>query len=166
MKLKSMKDPYVSELKDLYSAETQLLKALPKMAKAASSQNLREAIEEHLHETQEQKERIEQIARELDITPRGKKCKVMEDLIREGEEAISSEADAAVHDAALIAAAQWIEHYEMAGYGTLRAFAKRLGLERASELHQQTLDEEYHTDQILSEIAESEINVEAAQQSS
>lgn len=164
MKLKSMKDLFVSELKDLYSAETQLLKALPKMAKSVSSDRLREAIEEHIHETEQQKQRIEQIAEEADFTPRGKKCKAMEGLIHEGEDAISADADPAVHDAAIIAAAQRIEHYEIAGYGTVRTFAKLLGYDHASDLLQQTLDEESHADQLLSELAETTINVEAAQQ--
>ena len=163
MKLKSMQDLYVSELKDLYSAETQLLKALPKMAKAASSATLRQAIEEHIDVTEKQKQRLEQIAENLDIKPSGKKCKAMEGLIAEGEEAIKAEADESVHDAAIIAAAQRIEHYEIAGYGTARTFAKTLGFTDAADLLQQTLDEESQTDRMLTDLAESEINPHAAQ---
>lgn len=163
MKLKSMQELYVSELKDLYSAENQLLKALPKMAKAASSETLRQAIEEHIEVTEKQKKRIERIAEEMDIKLGGKKCKAMEGLIAEGQEAINAEADPAVHDAALIAAAQRIEHYEIAGYGTARSFARTLGFDSAADLLQETLDEESQADQMLTEMAESEINPHAAQ---
>jgi ferritin-like metal-binding protein YciE len=155
MKLKSMQDLYIAELKDLYSAESQLLKALPKMAKAASSETLKAAIEEHIDVTEKHKQRLEQIAEKLDFKPGG--------LIEEGEEAIKAEADPAVHDAALIAAAQRIEHYEIAGYGTARTFAKTLGFDDAADLLQQTLDEESQTDQTLTDLAESQINPKAAQ---
>lgn len=162
MKLKSMQDLYIAELKDLYSAETQLLKALPKMAKAASSDTLRNAIQEHIQVTEKQKQRIEQIAEELDIRPGGRRCKAMEGLIQEGEEALHSESDPAVLDAAIISAAQRIEHYEIAGYGTARAIASALGYQDAAKLLQETLDEESSADQMLSEIAESQVNPEAA----
>lgn len=163
MKLKSMQDLYIAELKDLYSAESQLLKSLPKMAKAASSETLKAAIEEHIEVTEKHKQRLEQIAEKLDFKPGGRKCKAMAGLIEEGDDAIKADADPAVHDAALIAAAQRIEHYEIAGYGTARTFAKTLGFHDAADLLQQTLDEESQTDQTLSELAESQINPKAAQ---
>jgi ferritin-like metal-binding protein YciE len=162
MKLKSMQDLYVSELKDLYSAETQLLKALPKMAKAASSDTLREAIEEHIQVTEKQKQRIEQIAEEMDFKPGGRKCKAMEGLIHEGEEALQADSEPAVQDAAIIAAAQRIEHYEIAAYGTARTIARTLGYDNAAQLLQQTLDEESSTDQVLTDIAETQVNPQAA----
>ena len=127
MKLESLQDLYVEELKDLYSAENQLLKALPKMAKAASSPVLRTAFEDHLEETRGQVERLESIFKKLDANPKGKKCKAMEGLIEEGNEVMTEEAEPAVRDAALIAAAQRVEHYEMAGYGCVRTYARLLG---------------------------------------
>jgi len=160
MKLESLHDLFVSELKDLYNAENQLVKALPKMAKAAASDELRTAFEDHLRETENQVERLERVFKEIDIAPRGKKCEAMQGLIEEGKEMIEADASDAVRDAALIAAAQRVEHYEIAGYGTVRTYAQLLGFEEAAELLQETLDEEAAADQKLSELAKN-INVEA-----
>lgn len=162
MKLDSLHDLYVDELKDLYNAENQLLKALPKMAKAASAPELRTAFEHHLKETQGQVKRLETIFSKLDASPKGKKCKAMEGLIEEGKELMGEDAEPAVMDAALIAAAQRVEHYEMAGYGCVRTFARLLGYEAAAELLQATLDEEGAADQKLTKLAETVINIEAA----
>jgi ferritin-like metal-binding protein YciE len=160
MQLGSLHDLYVDELKDLYNAENQLLKALPKMAKAASAPELRTAFEDHLEETQGQVQRLERIFKKLDASPKGKKCKAMEGLIEEGKE-VMDKAQPPVLDAALIAAAQRVEHYEMAGYGCVRTFARLLGYEDAAELLQETLDEERAADKKLTELAETIINVEA-----
>lgn len=162
MKLDSLQDLYVDELKDLYNAENQLLKALPRMAKAASAPELRKAFERHFKETQGQVKRLERIFKKLDTTPKGKKCKAMEGLIEEGKELMAEDAEPAVMDAALIGAAQRVEHYEMAGYGCVRTYARLLGYDDAAELLQQTLDEEGATDEKLSELAETVINTEAA----
>lgn len=161
MKLDSLQDLYVDELKDLYNAEHQLLKALPKMAKAASAPELRKAFERHLKETEGQIKRLDRIFKKLDTNPKGKKCKAMEGLIEEGKDLMAEEADPAVMDAALIAAAQRVEHYEMAGYGCVRTYARLLGYDDAADLLQQTLDEEGATDHKLTELAETVINVEA-----
>jgi len=167
MKLESLHDLYVEELKDLYSAETQLIKALPKMAKAASSESLREAFQEHLDVTKQQLERLDQIFEGLGKSPKGKKCVAMEGLIEEGSELISQkkDIDPVVLDAGLIGAAQKVEHYEIAGYGTVRTYAKLLGEDEAAELLQETLNEEAETDEKLTALAESEINLEAATES-
>jgi len=162
MKLESLQDLLIHELKDLYSAETQIVKALPKMAKAASSEELRTAFEEHLEETKKQVERLEQIFERLGTSARGKKCKGMEGLLEEGKEIIEEDGEDMVKDAALISAAQHVEHYEIAGYGCARTFASLLGQEEIAELLQETLDEEGAADKKLTEIAESAINVEAA----
>ena len=162
MKLESLQDLLLHELKDLYSAETQIVKALPKMAKAASSEELRTAFEEHLEETKKQVERLEQIFERLGTSARGKKCKGMEGLLEEGKEIIEEDGEDMVKDAALISAAQHVEHYEIAGYGCARTFASLLGQEEIAELLQETLDEEGAADKKLTEIAESAINVEAA----
>jgi len=160
MKLESLHDVFVNELKDLYNAEGQLTKALPKMAKAASSEELRTAFENHLSETENQVERLEKIFKELDASPKGKKCKAMAGLIEEGKEIIEEDGEDAVKDAALIAAAQKVEHYEIASYGTVRTYAQLLGFDEAAELLQETLDEEAAADEKLTEIAQN-INVEA-----
>lgn len=160
MKLESLRDLFVDELKDLYSAENQLLKALPKMAKAASSSELQAAFEEHLEVTQGQVQRLEKVFKKLGVSPKGKKCKAMEGLIEEGKELLEEDAEPAVLDAALIAAAQKVEHYEIAGYGTVRTYARMLGHEDAASLLQQTLDEEGEADKKLTELSEA-INVEA-----
>jgi ferritin-like metal-binding protein YciE len=160
MSLDSLQDLFVEELKDIYNAENQLTKALPKMAKAAASDELRMGFEEHLKETEKQIERLEQIFEELEMTPKGKKCKAMQGLIEEGSEIIGEDGEDAVKDAALIAAAQKVEHYEIASYGTLRTYAELLGMDDAAELLQETLDEEAATDKKLTELAQS-INTEA-----
>ncbi|MFN0051996.1 MAG: ferritin-like domain-containing protein [Planctomycetales bacterium] len=161
MKLETLHDLYVEELKDLYSAEHQLLKALPKMAKAASDPNLAKAFTSHLAETEEQVERLEKIFEKLEVSPKGKACKAMQGLLEEGKEVMAEDADPTVMDAALIAAAQRVEHYEMAGYGCVRTFARLLGYEKAADLLQATLDEEGAADKKLTELAETVINVEA-----
>jgi ferritin-like metal-binding protein YciE len=150
------------QLKDLYSAENQLVKALPKMAKNATNDLLRTAFERHLEETRGHVARLEQIADELDITLRGKKCKGMEGLIEEGKE-VMGEFEDDVLDAALIGAAQKVEHYEIAAYGTARTHANMLGLTKVARLLQQTLDEEGRTDKKLTDLAERVVNVEALQ---
>ncbi len=160
MKLASLHDLFVDELKDLYNAETQLTKALPKMAKAAASDDLRVAFEKHLEETEHQIERLDTIFKQLEASPKGKKCKAMMGLIEEGKEMIETDGEEAVKDAGLIAAAQRVEHYEMAGYGTVRAYAQLLGFDEAANLLQETLVEEAAADQKLGELAQS-INVAA-----
>ncbi len=161
MELDTLKDLYIDELKDLYSAERQLVKALPKMIKATKHPELRAAFKTHLQQTGEHAKRLEQICKELGVSPRGKKCVGMEGLIEEGNELIREEPDPDVLDAGLIAKAQHVEHYEIAGYGTVRTFARQLGFENQADLLQQTLDEEGRTDHLLTELAESGINVEA-----
>jgi ferritin-like metal-binding protein YciE len=159
MEHKDLMELFVGELKDLYSAESQLIKALPKMAKAATSEDLRAGFEHHLEQTKEHARRIEQICTELGEKPTGKKCGGMEGLIGEGKE-MMDEFDGDVLDAALISAAQRVEHYEIAGYGTVRTYAELLGHDRAVELLEETLKEEKETDQKLTELAVT-INVEA-----
>jgi ferritin-like metal-binding protein YciE len=164
MKLDSLENLLIEQLKDLYSAENQLIKALPKMAKAASNPKLRQSFETHLAQTQKQAERLEQIFEELEIRGKGKKCVGMEGLIEEGKELMNEKAEPEVLDAGLIAAAQKVEHYEIAGYGTVRTYAQTLGLDKAAKLLQQTLDEEAETDRKLTELAEASINLEAAEE--
>jgi ferritin-like metal-binding protein YciE len=161
MKMMSLQDLFVSELKDLYSAENQLVKALPKMAKAAGTEDLKRAFEEHLEQTKGHVERLEQIFDKLDVSTKGKKCKAMEGLIEEGKDMIDEDAEADVKDAGLIAAAQKVEHYEIAGYGSARTFARMLGNEEAANLLQQTLNEEAEADKKLTAIAESHVNAAA-----
>ena len=161
MRLASMQDLLLHEVKDLYSAEKQLIKALPKMAKAAGSEHLRAAIEMHLEETKTQAERLEQVFRMLDKKPRAEKCEAMEGLIKEGEDLIEEDGENSVKDAALIGAAQKVEHYEIAGYGCARTYAEMLGMHEAAELLQMTLDEEKATDEKLNELAMSEVNIQA-----
>jgi len=161
MELDTLKDLYVDEIKDLYSAEKQLIKALPKMAKAANDDQLKEAFRTHLRETAQHAARLEQICQELGVSPRGKKCVGMEALIEEGSELIKENPDPEVLDAGLISKAQHVEHYEIAGYGTVRTYARQLGFENQADLLQQTLDEEGKTDHLLTELAEAGINVEA-----
>jgi ferritin-like metal-binding protein YciE len=155
MNLTSVEKLFVHELKDLYSAENQLLAALPKMANAASTQELKDGFEQHQKETEEHISRLEQIFQDLNYSPTGEKCDGMEGLIEEGEEIIEMEGDPAVKDAALIAAAQRVEHYEIAGYGTVRNLAQHLGNQNAEQLLQKTLDEEGATDKKLTNLAES-----------
>jgi ferritin-like metal-binding protein YciE len=152
----------VDELKDIYNAENQIIKALPKMAKAASSPELKRAFERHLEETRRQVERLDQISGALDVKLTGKKCKGMEGLIEEGKEILEQDFDEDALDAGLIGAAQKVEHYEIAAYGTARTHAEVLGYTKAARLLQQTLDEEGATDKKLTQLAESIINVEAA----
>ncbi|MEZ4732745.1 MAG: ferritin-like domain-containing protein [Caldilineaceae bacterium] len=154
MQLNSLKDLYVEQLRDLYSAETQLVNALPKMAQAATSSDLKKAFQNHLDETRTQKQRLEQIFSEMGASPQGQTCKAMEGLIKEGEEVIQAMGDSQVKDAALIAAAQRVEHYEMAGYGVVRTFADELGFSNAKSLLQKTLEEEGNADKKLTSIAE------------
>ena len=161
MELDSLQKLYVEELKDLYSAEKQILQALPKMVKKATHPQLKAAFQEHLEVTQGQLERLNQIFEALGKTPRGKKCKAMEGLVEEGKETMQEDMDDDVMDAALIASAQRIEHYEMAGYGTVRTYAQLLGEKEAAKLLQQTLNEEGDADKKLTQLAESSINVEA-----
>lgn len=163
MKLMTLTDLLAEELKDLYSAENQLVKALPKMAKAATSEDLRDAFENHLAETERQVERLEQIFERLDIKPGRKKCKAMEGLIEEGREIISEDAEPMVHDAALIAAAQRVEHYEIAAYGCARTFATLLGDDETASLLEESLEEEANADTKLTEVAMHGINQSAAQ---
>jgi ferritin-like metal-binding protein YciE len=159
MKESGLKELYVDELRDLYSAENQLTKALPKMAKAATSEELRAGFEEHLEQTKGHVERLDQIFKELGEKPGGKKCKGMEGLIEEGKEMIE-EQEGETLDAGLISAAQRVEHYEIAAYGCVRTYANLLGEEDAAELLEETLKEEKETDQKLTTLAE-KINVEA-----
>ena len=161
MKLNTLEDLYVHELKDLFSAEQQIIKALPKMAKAASSKELVAGFQEHLEQTKGHAQRLEQILSSRKQTTRGPKCKGMEGVIAEGAEMIAEEADVEVKDAGLIAAAQRVEHYEMAGYGTARTYAELLGDKEGAQLLALTLKEERHTDQKLSELAKSTVNVAA-----
>jgi ferritin-like metal-binding protein YciE len=161
MKLESLKDLYLEQLKDLYSAETQLVDALPKMAERATSPDLKQGFQEHLRQTQEQVSRLEQIFRDLGDTPKGHTCEGMKGLIKEGEEMIKMKGDDKVIDAGLIAAAQRVEHYEIAGYGTVRTYAETLGFSQHATLLERTLQEEEMTDEKLSQLAESHINEEA-----
>jgi len=158
-----LEELFVHELKDLLSAEKQLTKALPKMAKGASSEALRGAFQEHLEQTKTHVERLEQIFKLLDKAPRAEHCKAMEGLIEEGADLLEEEGEDAVKDAALIGAAQRVEHYEIAAYGTTRTLAELLGHDKAVKLLQKTLDEEKETDEKLTELATSEVNVEAAE---
>src|ERR1041384_2635526 len=160
-KLQTLEDLYMDMLKDLYSAEKQLVKALPKLAKNAQSSDLQQAFQEHLKQTEGHVERIERIFSELGGSPRGKKCVGMEGLVEEGNELLQENVDPDVLDAGLIAAAQKVEHYEIAGYGTARAWAERMGYDKAAQLLQQTLDEESMANEKLTKIAESQVNVQA-----
>lgn len=150
----TLHDLYIEQLRDLYNAEQQLTQALPKMASAATNKDLKEGFEDHLEETHEQIQRLNTIFSELNMAATGKTCQAMAGLVKEGEEAIKEHTDPDVRDAALIAAAQRVEHYEMAGYGTVRAFAKQLGFGNQADLLQQTLDEEGAADKRLTKIAE------------
>jgi ferritin-like metal-binding protein YciE len=164
MKLESLRDLYVEQLKDLYNAEQQLIKALPKMAKAASSEELKAAFEDHLGQTRQHAQRIETIFEQMGEKAKGKKCKAMEGLVEEGGEVIKEDMDDGIKDAALIAAAQRVEHYEIAGYGCVRAYATRLREGDAASLLSQTLQEEKEADEALNEIAEA-LNIEVPQES-
>jgi ferritin-like metal-binding protein YciE len=160
MELDTLKALYVDELKDLWSAEKQILKALPRMIRAAESKKLKRAFTTHERQTRQHVKRLERIFKELDESPRGKKCVGMEGLLEEGADLIKEKPEPDVLDAGLITAAQHVEHYEMAGYGTVRTWARLLGQEDQAKVLQQTLDEEGDTDKLLTTIAET-INVEA-----
>lgn len=162
MKTGTLEDLLTDELKDLYSAENQIIKALPKMAKTAQSQELRMAFEEHLEQTREQARRLEQACEELGVSPKGKKCVGMEGLIEEGKEVMEEELDMDTIDAGLIGAAQKVEHYEMAAYGTAAAHARQLGFNSVVRLLDKTLQEEKTTDEKLTKLAENMVNVQAA----
>ncbi len=161
MEQNSLRELYIDELKDLYSAETQLLKAIPKMAKASASEELRKGFEAHLEQTREHVNRLEKVFGNLGERPKGKKCKGMEGLIAEGGEMIEEHDESEMRDAGLISAAQRVEHYEIAGYGCVKTYAALLGDHEAVNLLEQTLQEEKETDQKLTLLAE-KINVEAA----
>ena len=161
MELNTLQDLYIHELKDLYSAEKQLIKALPKMAKAATNEKLAAGFTEHLEQTKEHVARLERLLAKHEESTRGPKCKGMEGLIAEGAEMIEEEADDDVRDAGLISAAQRVEHYEMAGYGCARTYAEQLGDKDGAKLLQTTLDEEGETDQKLTKVAQTVVNVKA-----
>jgi ferritin-like metal-binding protein YciE len=161
MAMETLQDLYVHELKDIYNAEKQILQALPKMAKKANHNDLKQAFEEHQRVTEEQVRRLDTIFSDLGQNPSGKKCKGMEGLIEEGEEILEEDADPDVRDAALIAAAQRVEHYEIAAYGTARTYARQLGFDNHVDLLQRTLDEEGETDKRLTKLAENRINRDA-----
>ena len=161
MELQTLEDLYIEELKDLYSAENQILKALPQMIKKASHRELKRAFTLHEKQTRQQAKRLERICKELGVKPTGKKCVGMEGLIEEAKDLIKEKPEPDVLDAGLIAAAQHVEHYEIAGYGCARTYARLLGYEEQARLLQQTLDEEGETDKLLTELAERSINIEA-----
>jgi ferritin-like metal-binding protein YciE len=162
-KIRTFEDLFVDELKDLYNAEQQLTRALPKMAKAATTPELRQAIEAHLEETREQVRRLEQVFEEIGVPAKGKTCQAMKGLIEEGQEMIKQGMESEVLDAGIIGAAQRVEHYEIAGYGTARTMAETLGHKRAVKLLEQTLKEEKATDEKLTRIAESVVNARAVE---
>jgi ferritin-like metal-binding protein YciE len=161
MKLESLEQLYISELRDLFSAENQLLKALPKMAKAASSGELKEGFEKHLEQTKGHVERLKQIFQQLDESPKGKTCQAMKGLIEEGSEILKEDGEDSVLDAGIIVAAQKVEHYEIASYGSARTFANLLNQDEAARLLQSTLDEESETNETLNRLAETTVNPEA-----
>jgi ferritin-like metal-binding protein YciE len=162
MKMKTLNDLFVHELKDLYSGEKLMVKALPKMIKAAANEDLKEALESHLQETEQQVSRLEEIFSQLELTGRGVKCKGMEGIIEEGKSLLEEDMEDDVADAAIICAAQKAEHYEIAGYGCARTFAEQLGHTEVAGMLQQTLDEEKAADEKLTQIAMQAVNMEAA----
>lgn len=159
--MKSLRDLLIHEVKDLYHAEKQLVKALPKMAKAVENEELKQAITHHLEETEQHVERLEQVLKKLDVAARGSRCAAMEGLIEEGEAIVKEDCDPAVRDAGIIAAAQRVEHYEIAGYGCASAFASQLGEEEVLALLQTTREEEEAADDLLTGIAERTVNPQA-----
>jgi len=163
--LNSFDDLFLEQLEDLYDAEQRLVKALPKMAAAAHSSALKSAFQQHLRETEGQVSRLQQAFKMLGKSPRSKTCEAMKGLVTEGDEVVSASGDPDVKDAALIAAAQRVEHYEIAGYGSARTFAQRLGRQDVAQLLQQTLDEEGATDKKLTALAEQTVNPKAAAKS-
>jgi ferritin-like metal-binding protein YciE len=160
--MESLEGLLQDELKDIYDAEKQLTKALPKMAKKATNDELRQAFEEHLQQTEQHIERLDQVFEQLDMPARGKKCEGMRGLIAEGQEMMSEAEDDATRDAVMIASAQKVEHYEIASYGSVRTWANLLGKSKVAALLEETLDEEKEADQRLTSIAESIVNPEAA----
>ncbi|HKP48523.1 MAG TPA: ferritin-like domain-containing protein [Gemmatimonadales bacterium] len=162
MSLDSLEKLFIEELKDVYNAEKQLVRALPRMAKAAESAQLQQAFTKHQKETEGHVQRLEQIFQQLGQSARGKTCKGMQGLVEEGKEVMEKEGEGAVIDAALIASAQRVEHYEIAAYGCLRTYAELLGMDQAVQLLQQTLAEEEATDKTLTQLGESGINEAAA----
>jgi ferritin-like metal-binding protein YciE len=159
--MKNLKDLFEHQLKDLYSAESQLIEALPKMAKTASDDKLKKAFESHLEETKEHQKRIKEICEELGIKPTGEECKAMKGLIKEAEEFIKEDAEKDVKDAGLVAEAQRVEHYEISGYGTAVRYAKELGHDDIAKKLKKTLDQEYGADEKLNKLAEGRLNKEA-----
>jgi ferritin-like metal-binding protein YciE len=160
-KMKNLQDLFVDTIKDLYDAEKQITKAMPKMIKQAQSNDLKQGFQQHLDQTDKQIQRLEQVFKDLELPARGKHCAGMEGLIKEGQEVMEENMDPEVMDAALIAAAQKIEHYEISGYGTARAYAQALGHTNAARLLDQTANEEGQTDKKLTALAESHINMKA-----
>jgi ferritin-like metal-binding protein YciE len=165
MKLDTLQKLYTDELRDLYNAENQLLKALPKMAKAASSEDLKDAFEKHLEPTKGHVKRLEQVFEALGEKPKGKTCRAMKGLIEEGSEILNEDGEESILDAGIIVAAQKVEHYEIASYGSVRTFAHLLGQNKAAELLQTTLDEESETNELLNRLAEGIVNPEAMMES-
>ena len=163
MAAKKMQDLLIEELRDIYHAEKQITKALPKMEKAASNDQLKQAFRQHLEETKGQIERLEQVFEKLDTRTRGKHCAAMEGLIEEAKDIMEMDLVPEVRDAALIAAAQKVEHYEIAGYGTLHAYATACGLDEVAQLLEETLNEEKKTDQLLNKLAIEDVNQKAIQ---
>jgi ferritin-like metal-binding protein YciE len=161
MRLESLKDLYLEQLKDLYSAEMQLTQALPRMAEKSSAPDLRKGFQEHLRQTEQHVKRLERIFKDLKESPQGKDCEGMKGLVKEGEEMMKMRGEPAAIDAGLIAAAQRVEHYEIAGYGTVRTYAELLGKEDHVTLLERTLQEEEETDERLTELAETHVNEEA-----
>ena len=161
MKLDTLKTLYIDELRDIYNAENQLVKALPKMAKAASSEELQDAFEKHLEQTKTHVERLEEVFEEIGEKPKGKTCKAMKGLIEEGSEILHENGEESVIDAGIIVAAQKVEHYEIASYGSVRTFAQLLGKDRSADLLQTTLDEESEANELLNKLAEDIVNPEA-----
>ena len=161
MKLDTLKTLYINELKDLYNAEGQLVKALPKMAKAAASDELQEAFEKHLEQTKAHVDRLEEVFEDIGEKPKGKTCKAMKGLIEEGSEILKEDGEESVIDAGIIVAAQKVEHYEIASYGSVRSFAQLLGKDRSADLLQRTLDEESEANEVLNKLAEDIVNPEA-----
>lgn len=160
-KLQNLEDLFYHELKDLYSAESQLIEALPKMAEEANDKQLRSSFEKHLEQTKQQRERLVEITKMLNIDPEGHKCKAMEGLIKEGSSMIDEKANPDTKDAGLIAAAQRIEHYEISGYGTARHFARMLNQNKVADMLEETLNEEKATDEKLNDLAIEKINKRA-----
>ena len=157
-----LKDLYIDQLRDLYDAENRILDALPKMIDKASAADLKAAFRDHLEETRQHVARLEQVFADIGLSPKRESCQAMKGIIQEGEEIVKAKGDDHVRDAALVAAAQRVEHYEMAGYGSVRNFALRLGHEQAARILQTTLDEEGKADHRLTQIAESHVNRDAA----